>query len=454
MTIADRAGHQNRGDKSTNDVHFLRIKGLSQKTTRSKSLDLVIPRVMGHNLREVVADLGVREGSHIDPTRTKNNVILRGGDTTQSVHSTAQSLMQNVTVTKWRKDTIKAVELVFSLPSASRIDPQNYFEDSVKWAEKYFGVPLLSAVIHLDEDAPHCHVILIPIVDGKLCGSKVMGNSKRIFAMQEDFHKSVAKLHGLARQAPQRYLSASIRREAMDMALKALEATSGLQSEVLRILVEGHRSNPERLLQSLGLAMPKQKIKGTFVDIMIRPCKPEKAKQFSKLAPFGVEMPMPIDVELLMPIEVETPMPIEVETPMPIEVELPMHIEVELLMPIEVEVQMPLEINRQIAPLGHQPLSCVGDEFSAEAFQNDSASSSNSYKRERDNDKASNYWDETRGEFFEPVLKPSTKSQTVKLVNTKIASNKVHMRKRAEENTATTIKANLTSACDGETDGD
>jgi hypothetical protein len=116
-------------------------------------------RVMMHNHRLIQAEIGVREGCRIDLTRIKDNFILRGGDTPALVDAEVNALMAGVFVAKWRTDTISAVEIVFGLPAGSMINPREYFEASTKWAENFFQCPVVSSVVHLDEDAPHCHVI-------------------------------------------------------------------------------------------------------------------------------------------------------------------------------------------------------------------------------------------------------------------------------------------------------
>lgn len=342
-------------------THFLRIKGLSQKSTKSKSLSQIMLRVMGHNLREIVAEIGVREGSHINPAQVKNNIILNGRQTSGGVDADYKALMKDVVVSKWRKDTITAIELVFSLPVTSTINHHDYFTSSITWAKRFFTAPLVSAVIHLDEDAPHCHAILIPIVDGKLCGSQVMGNQNRVFAMQEDYHSTVGKPYGLARQVPQKRQSAAIRRDAVELAFNRLEPNSGIHRDILRVLVEAHLNNPVPLLKSMGLEMPTPKIKGTFVGIMTKPCKPEKVERYNKAKP----------------------------------------IEVEASTPIEVEVKTDLE--------KVQPLCSVEVRFSEPVISTDSEPIQEAYQRESDSNQLSEYWNESTGEFIKPLVKASAK---------------------------------------------
>ena len=338
-------------------THFLRLKGLSQKSTCSNHRDSVMHRVMWHNLRDDIVINGVSKHSHIDPTKTKNNIILRGKITSKDVSLEVQTLLQSINVKKWRKDTISAIELIFSIPCDSVVDPRDYFTEATKWADDFFRVPLVSSVIHLDEDAPHCHVILVPIVDGRLRGSEVMGNPKRIFAMQEDFHRKVSMKYGFDRKVRQKRFSRTVRRAAIELAFKFLEANSGLQTQIVRTLVEAHFNNPVPLLGVLNLKMPTPAIKGTFASIMTKPTKPDRVVQFRKLTP----------------------------------------IEVEAIFPIEVEIQ-----NKQEEI---QPLSCVEVEFSDSVISPKTEPIEETYHRESDSEQRPQDWNDEIGEFIKPPRK-------------------------------------------------
>lgn len=388
-------------------THFLRIKGLSQKTTKSKSQDAVMRRVMGHNLREVIAEFGVRAGSHIDATRIKNNIVLKGGRTSTDVTSAVETLMKSVTVEKWRTDTISAIELIFSLPSTTKINHGDYFSASVAWAENFFSVPVVSAVIHLDEDAPHCHVILVPIVNGKLCGSQVIGNKWRMAAMQEDYHNSVGKQYGLARPAPKKRYGAAIKQECVELAFKKLEPYSGLNDGLLLFFIEACMDNPEALMQKLGLEMPTPKPKTTFAAIMTKPTKPEKqVRTKSAVKPCfnrHREKPGQGKVEagdtLILnssekPIEVETAIPIVVET--------------DLIKPHE----------------ENQLLSCVGVQFPANSIASLPDTVPDDYTRIRETDIPANEWDYERGEYAKETPRVSKREQVFASVQKTLSMRK------------------------------
>ena len=70
-----------------------------------------------------------------------------------------------------------------------------YFKDSAAWLASRLG-----GYIHRDEDVPNMHVLVMPLVDGKLCYSRFLGGNKyQLQKFQTDFAKEIAKAYGLVR---------------------------------------------------------------------------------------------------------------------------------------------------------------------------------------------------------------------------------------------------------------
>lgn len=369
------------------DSHFLRIKRLYGKG--------IIKAAAKHNLREIVAELGLNKGGHIDPARIKQNIILCGGSTAADVEKEAKFLMENAEIRKLRKDAVIGLEIVFSLPEKTTIQPTTFFEEATSWAQSYLRAPIVSAVIHYDEAAPHCHVLILPLINGRMVGSDLHGGKAKLYAMQSDFHAKVCAKHGLARQAPTKRHSASIRRESIQAAFNILEANSGLQSEIVRVLVEAHFNNPEPLMQVLGLEMPKPTIKGTFVSVMTKPCKPEKlSKSFINQNHIGFAN------------------------------------------------EKPIGFRSEDAPERKQTLSCVG--FAEVAMpihvriNEHTTQNEGDFLRERENEQATKYWDETIGDFIKPPINARSKTAIEKSVNASLFSlNTSNERKRNEQSKQT-----------------
>lgn len=263
-------------------AQFLRIKKLTGKA--------IIELAARHNHREILAELGAAPGGHIDPARVRLNRVLRGNSTAAAVASQAQTLMDDAGIKAMRKDAVRALEIIFSLPPQSPIDQDRFFIESVQWAGQYFAAPVISAIVHNDEPAPHCHVLLLPLVDGRMVGSDLMGGRAKLQSLQADFHTQVGQRHGLTRQTAQKRHSAATRKEAIQCAFDVLEANSGLSAAVLLALLAPHAGDPAPLLLALGLTMPTPAIvKGEFVKMMTKPCKLEKPIGFGKKKPIGFD---------------------------------------------------------------------------------------------------------------------------------------------------------------------
>lgn len=354
---------------------FLRIKKLTHKDS--------IFVAAKHNHREIVAENGAAKDGPINPLRIGDNVVLRGQNTAAGVAEMAQSLMNNAEVKPLRKDAVRALEIIFSLPPTSQIDQRQFFDDAIKWLEQYFNVPVISAIIHNDEAAPHCHVLLLPLVCGRMIGSELMGNKAKLQAMQADFHVKVAHGYGFTRQAPHKRLSATIRRQAIDAALTALTARSALDPALLRVLLEPHFNDPASIMLELGL------------EILTTPAK-TRANAASGKSPtaqnksIGFESSNPIGFD-----------------------------------------QSKIVASGAIAPFGnHQTLSCVGfcDEaqpmpaFTVTLPEPEPEPIQDDYTRQRDADQPANYWDESQGEFIAPPTKTQRKPKVIAAVNAALSA--------------------------------
>ncbi len=231
-----------------------------------------------HNLREIQAETGA--DSHIDPHRTVQNVILQGAGAANEVAAEAVRLMEQADVLPLRKGAVVGLEVLFSLPPDSGIVEREYFTACADWSKSFFEVPIISAVIHNDEAAPHCHVIMLPLFNGRMIGSGLVGDKKRLLAVQLDFHEKVGQVYGLKRQAPAMRYSAAARGDAAVSVVRALRRSAKALDDpaicdALRDCIS--QSMPLALLALLNLDMPKIRTPKpqTFAGIMTQN-KPER----------------------------------------------------------------------------------------------------------------------------------------------------------------------------------
>lgn len=230
-----------------------------------------------HNLREIQAELGA--DGHIDARKSNRNFVLAGPTNSANVAAMAEQLMAEAGVRQLRRDAVRGIEVLVSLPPRQRIDPRVFFGDTLDWVRDYFNVPILSAIVHLDESAPHMHALILPLIDGRMRGSNLVGNKQRLTSMQADFFKAVASKYSLSRPKPVEKLPSMQRAEAANMALKHITSDPDClrEPQVREALHEVLQDNPEPLLEALRIKMPAKKRKGLgkFVSIMTKPVKPE-----------------------------------------------------------------------------------------------------------------------------------------------------------------------------------
>lgn len=225
-----------------------------------------------HNLREIAAELGA--DSHIDSSRTKFNRVLAGPENASEVAAIADA----ETPLKIRLDAVRSVEVLVSLPGEHGVsDLPQFFEDSLKWVHRFFGVRILSAVLHVDEECPHAHFLLLPLINGRMVGSELLGNRNRMREMQADFYKVVAIKYGMTKPSSAgRAPSKSVRDSAAKMVFDALVANpSVLLRPDVRMKLSGCIScDPAPLVEALGMTMPERQAKRrTLVQTMTRPVK-------------------------------------------------------------------------------------------------------------------------------------------------------------------------------------
>ncbi|MBB3118365.1 plasmid recombination protein [Pseudoduganella violacea] len=402
------------------DALYLRLKSLNTRTVRGVTSPKNIVRLAAmHNLREIQAELGATAASGINPARMNLNYQLRGPASADEVAGLALALLDNAGVTTLRRDASMALELVVSLPATAAIDHREYFAAAVAWADAFFAVPILSAAVHLDEAAPHCHILLLPLVAGRMQGGALAGGPAKIRAMLADFQQQVAQRFGLTHQPRAKRLSKPNRDAAGRMVLDALRARPERLSEPAMhdALVSALGSQAETLLALLGLSSPIAKTKAkSFADIMTAPCKPERPTRAPKSIDVGVKS---IDVAAsaesdtiqnsttsILCIDVPSSIHsfpadgVQIRHPIPAGADNTQHSDStqEGVQPLD--TQLPgIEQPKQTAAIGKTSFPSKGTSLRQPRHTND-------HQRHRDADYAATSWDCERGEFVQATGPP------------------------------------------------
>jgi hypothetical protein len=360
-------------------TQLLRVKSLNKKDYGGN----IIAVAARHNL-----DHEARAKDYIDPSRTHLNVILRGAVRAADVAAEAIKLMEAAGIKKPRSNASLGIEALISLRPSSGIAEQQFFIDAVACLEAFFEIPILSAVIHNDEAAPHCHIIMLPLFNGRMIGNQLLGDAARIKAMQGDFHAKVASRYGLSLPKPAKRHSAAARARIADSVIDAMrKALKGIDEPTFwDAMRDSITEKPEPLMAYFGIeyAILKQPEK-TFTSIMIKNCPERKHKTA---------------------IVVQNKNAIAVE-------------------PVCNPITSPEKV---------QPLSCVVvAELPSLIQPSNTLQSSNQDEivRVRDSEQAAIYWNGELGEYVKPPIRTKPKSAKIEDVLKGLAT--IDARKRSNE---------------------
>ncbi len=361
-------GHDSR-DMESEHAQVFRIGRLRKNPS-------IILDAAKHNLREIPAKNCDQSLSHL-------NKILQGACSAADVANMAQTLMDNAKAKIKRKDQIRGLEIIVSLPPDTAIDQAEFWRDSLNYIKRKFPIPILSAAIHNDEAAPHLHVILLPLIDGCLNGSEFFGSTKYRIALGQDFHAQVGQRYGLKLKAPSKPHSATVRREAADMLFAAIDRVRS--DNAIRLLLNLLARDPEPLIQELGLTMPRKQSKHkTFAAILTQNCPERKPERKSN--PIGFEN----------------------------------------INPIGFDVDKPVEKDRNLSCVGFQIITPV-----MSPDDNPQLTNQDEYVREREEDHSAGSWNSETGEYIRPPI--TTKPKSAKFEQAKITLATIAARKRSNE---------------------
>jgi hypothetical protein len=253
-------------------AHILRMD-----TMRGEAAALVAAR---HNKREIAAELGA--GSHIDPSRTGRNVCLLGlrgaSDVSARWHEVADS---PGAVEKRRRNTATVVEVLFSLPRGAAVDVLAYFRACLEWAVSHLlgghHRNVIGADVHQDEGQPHMHVLVVPFIGGRWCGSALLGDKSKMKADQDSFHREVAAQYGLK---PSKRLAGEKRKEVAASVIRRLERGQDpvTLSSCWPLVRDRIKDDPGPWVEHLGVTAEAARAKPprSFTAIMTSPGKGPK----------------------------------------------------------------------------------------------------------------------------------------------------------------------------------
>jgi hypothetical protein len=232
--------------KVTVFAHNLRLKG------HKKTLALAEK----HNCRLIAQEIGGYGG--IDGKKTPLNldlISLNGKSYEEAAIAVLRSLGFNLEHYSYRKKNRGyAVELVFSVTAGHNCDFNGMYADSLGWLRNYYPEShIIHAVIHHDEDTPHLHVILVPIVNGKLDADEVSGYKGVSRKRNISLFDYLDKRYGLTFPV---YLKGAEKKAGAALAIKQYQRlpAGDIKSVLDQPILQSIYARPEPYLHALGIS--------------------------------------------------------------------------------------------------------------------------------------------------------------------------------------------------------
>ncbi len=218
-----------------------------------------------HNKRTLQA--ARRAGANIDPTRTVLNYCLTGDDAPEVINMGAKIKLIQAGIETPRKNAVMGVEIIFSLPvDRHQQNTKPFFIDCLEWVKRHMAGELLAFDVHLDEAAPHAHAIILPLIDGKMQGNKLIGNKGNLARLRNLFYTELAVNYGLSRNTKK--LTSLQNSDLERRVLTALKGDPVMASSVWACVRDSIHIDPLPFAQTLSIdpqTIQQSKVK-SFVD--------------------------------------------------------------------------------------------------------------------------------------------------------------------------------------------
>lgn len=215
--------------------------------------DLGLINALKHNKRTLQAKYAA--SSHIDPSRASLNYSLVNNDSAEAIAMHARIAMLKAGINKPRKNGVMAVEILFSLPiDRHGQDTRPFFANCFKWTKQNFLGELLSFDIHLDESAPHAHAIILPLIDGRMQGNRMVGSTGNLMRLINKFHIDVARHYGMSKSSKTRLMG--LDKKAVErMVLAHLKNDPVMKSCIWSCIRDAIHNDPLPFAQMLSIAL-------------------------------------------------------------------------------------------------------------------------------------------------------------------------------------------------------
>lgn len=148
-----------------------------------------------HNYRLINKETSIP--SHIDSTRSHLNKVLIGERNPVEATRRWIQRIKAETGRNLRANGVFAIEVLISLPVVNSVPSDAFFAETLDWLQGYWACPIASAVVHADEANPHMHVLVIPLRNGRMIGSSLVGFKPDLATLKRKHHIAVGHRYGL-----------------------------------------------------------------------------------------------------------------------------------------------------------------------------------------------------------------------------------------------------------------
>lgn len=175
------------------------VKSLStKKVARARAPAEVLQVCARHNLRS--NNLEHRHRGRIDPGRRSCNSVLEGVDCPEAVAAEALAVLARLGLElPGRVDAVAAFEVVIQPPMGA--DTVEFWRAAMAWVHSRYE-HVMSAVVHRDQKRPHAHVLVLPVMAGRLAGRELQRGDYGAPKLRRDFLAHMRASLGLRNDRP------------------------------------------------------------------------------------------------------------------------------------------------------------------------------------------------------------------------------------------------------------
>jgi Plasmid recombination enzyme len=222
-----------------------------------------------HNLRLIHTEIGIYKGGKIEPSKSHLNQVLEGPSTPKEIEDLARALVEERVTKKLRKDAVIAVEIIFSPKAGFSKNLNLFFSDCLLWTKDFYKLPILSAISHFDEQVPHLHVLMLPLVGNRMIGSSIVGYKGKLKYAKESFFRHLATKYQLIQPVRPENFSPEQREAISKSVIYRLFSLKDMGTWNTKDLINILRPNPFPLAQALGIEIP-QCMRSQYIEEIIK----------------------------------------------------------------------------------------------------------------------------------------------------------------------------------------